>query len=177
MKLSLLTALLASAVTVAAPVNTTDSIANAYPISEGDDGSCTLKRRDFLWNEATFNLEVSFVRMFFPPAVSDPGNWAEDLGGFVKYTHDHLREDFPNANIFIYHRFQKNSRFRWKVSDPNAEEGEIFHATKKSTTEYWKVVVFHSDGYLKKSGDGGFENWIFSGKYHREGDNIYFEAP
>lgn len=66
-------------------------------------------------------------------------------------------------------------QFEWGVSDPNAEQAEIKKTDYR--TEYYKVVVFRSDGFLYKSGDGGFENWYFSGKYTRDGDVVKFQAP
>lgn len=174
MKLSLLAALFVSAVSIAAPVDSTDSMAITRSATEGDDASHPIvERADHTWKSATPELFRASVRIYFTPDFySDKYNVEE----FVKYTRDSLRDYFPNANIFIYHRFKKNPRFKWQVSDPSPEEGELYKLVN-GKHEYYKVVVFHSDGHLFKSGDGGFANWAYAGKYHREGDNVYFEAP
>lgn len=176
MKLSLLITLFVSAASIAAPVDNIDSKALARSVSDSGDASVSVVVRDSLeprkLNRGTPALSAALNDIYSPPYSAEQYS----LEGFVQYTHGRLRDKFPGANIFIFHRFKSDSRFEWGVSDPNAEEAEV-QKVVGFATEFYQVVVFRSDGVLRKSGDGGFINWIFSGKFTREGDNVNFQAP
>lgn len=178
MKLSLLITLFVSAVSIAAPVDNAgaDSLAIARSITDAGDAAPALVIRDSLeprkLNRGTPALSAALNDIYSPPYEEETFS----LEGFVRHTHDRLRDKFPGRNIFIFHRFKQDARFEWGVSDPNAEEAEIQKVVGFST-EFYQVVVFRSAGVLRKSGDGGFINWIFSGKFTREGDNVNFQAP
>lgn len=170
MKLSLLVTLFLSAVTIAAPIDT-DSKAIARSVDErgitlvGD----SLEPRKL--NSGTPGLSAALNSIYASPYNEE----MYSLEGFVQYTHSRLADKYPGANIFIFHRFKPDARFEWGVSDPNAEQAEV-QKVVGFATEYYQVVVFRGNGFLRKSGDGGFINWIFSGKYTREGDNVNFHA-
>lgn len=181
MKLFFLVTLLLSALSIALPVtnlasDSKDSKALARSVPNSHTASPVLLMRNSFEprgvNNGTPGLVAALKDIYAPPFTDE----LFSLEDFIRHTHDRLRDKFPGANIFIYHRFQSNSRFEWGVTDPKAEEAEIQKAVGFGI-EYYKVVVFRSAGVLRKSGDGGFTNWIFSGKFTREGDNVNFQAP
>ncbi|EKC97220.1 hypothetical protein A1Q2_08502 [Trichosporon asahii var. asahii CBS 8904] len=176
MKFSLIATLFVAGVSFAAPIDNTDSKALARSVIDGTDVGASIDVRDSLesrkLNRGTPALSAALNDIYAPPYTAEQYS----LEGFVQYTHGRLRDKFPGANIFIFHRFKPDSRFEWGVSDPNAEEAEV-QKVVGFATEYYQVVVFRSAGVLRKSGDGGFINWIFSGKFTREGDNVNFQAP
>lgn len=93
MKLSLLAALFVSAVSIAAPVNSTDSMAITRSATEGDDASHPIvERADHTWKSATPELFRAFVHIFFAPHFF---SYKYNLEGFLKNTRDSLRVTFP----------------------------------------------------------------------------------
>lgn len=181
MKFSLLAALFVSAVSIAAPVDGTDAAALARSVSDADAngpasalavrGSLEPRHVNYGTPGLVGVLDTIYTEVF-PQII--PSVESQGVAGFVEKTHLFLQYLFPDHNVFMFHNFQENPRFEWGTSNPDDREVAEVEFKSGFATEYYWIVVFRSDGYLRIHGDGGFENWIFSGVFTRDGDLVTF---
>lgn len=93
----------------------------------------------------------------------------EQEGAFTQQTVDSLRSQYPTWNVLVFH----DQDSTYDLYNAYHEHFELELVDGLGTTKGYEVWVFQ-DGWFQLAGDGGYENWCYSGDY-ANGDDDYVE--